>query len=234
VTDVVHDIVIDKYGLRTFKPANIFCGPVLTSTNKMAAPPRHRDGRILLNNPEPVTTADVSWYDGTCEAVCLANVDEVHVWQGGDIAHQASNTALHVAPEEGCSSRCGIYALDDLANLARQFNQYAMYVVVVIRAEGKTIVGGGGFRTQKARVVAYWCRPDPSPDPSTQEHRTGWKVARGRDCEFPYEACCTRQFADAQRFDNACHMAKEFGLVSSLCRNSCRATQAGAGERWNG
>lgn len=65
----------------------------------------------------------------------------------------------HQAPHEHC--HCGIYATHTLHHLQQQYGMQADKIVTVIAAEGQTILGDKGFRTQYARVTAYWSQyPD--------------------------------------------------------------------------
>lgn len=59
----------------------------------------------------------------------------------------------HEAPDIDC--RCGVYGSLNLENLRRQYAE-ALFMVAVIAAEGKTIIGTRGLRTEYARVVAFW------------------------------------------------------------------------------
>lgn len=74
------------------------------------------------------------WVDGTCEARC--------------------RHSSHPAPDFQCS--CGIYGACSADSLFEQFELYAKDLVAIIAAEGITILGDRGLRTQAARVVAYW------------------------------------------------------------------------------
>lgn len=86
------------------------------------------------------------WKNGVCIAECLKGLQN------------------HEAPHADCS--CGIYATLDLANLMRQYSLDATNLTAVIAAEGKTIIGPVGLRTERARVVAYRT-PHPWEDLTT-------------------------------------------------------------------
>lgn len=75
------------------------------------------------------------WLDGTCTAIC--GVGE-----------------KHLVPNEECS--CGIYGSLSYADLLYQYRAEARNIVTVIAAEGATIIGPRGLRTERARVLAYW------------------------------------------------------------------------------
>lgn len=80
------------------------------------------------------------WLDGTCTAIC--GVGE-----------------KHLVPNEECS--CGIYGSLSYADLLVQYRTEARSIVTVIAAEGRTIIGPRGLRTERAKVIAYWVAPDP-------------------------------------------------------------------------
>lgn len=61
---------------------------------------------------------------------------------------------VHEAPSEKC--HCGVYGALSLDHLEAQYPQHTRNIVAVIAAEGNTIIGPRGLRTQFARVVAYW------------------------------------------------------------------------------
>jgi hypothetical protein len=81
------------------------------------------------------------WEDGKCVAKCM---------------HYTSGRTYrsHKSPDERCN--CGIYGTLDFASLAGQWGAYSSSLVTVIAAEGKTIIGDTGLKTEAARVVAYW------------------------------------------------------------------------------
>jgi hypothetical protein len=60
----------------------------------------------------------------------------------------------HTAPREGC--QCGIYGSHSYMDLATQYPEHTRFIVGVIAAEGQTIMGPRGLRTERARCVAYW------------------------------------------------------------------------------
>lgn len=80
------------------------------------------------------------WLDGTCIATCGQHKE-------------------HLVPNEKCS--CGIYGSLSYADLLVQYREEARRLVTVIAAEGRTIIGPRGLRTERAKVVAYWVIHDP-------------------------------------------------------------------------
>lgn len=91
---------------------------------------RKREMRSLTQNSKGPS----EWIKGTCEARC--------------------RNSSHPAPDYRCS--CGIYGTNSADSLFEQFELYAKELIAVIAAEGITVVGDTGLRTQAARVVAYW------------------------------------------------------------------------------
>lgn len=75
-------------------------------------------------------------------------------WKNGICAAECLNNKDHRPPDEGCS--CGIYGTLDLGSLMRQYALEASRLIAVIAAEGHTIIGPVGLRTERAKVVAYW------------------------------------------------------------------------------
>lgn len=99
------------------------------------------------------------WTNGVCEAECEISMTLGYTPHHGPV------------PELGCS--CGIYGSLSVEHLVEQFARECGDLITVIAAEGQTIIGPRGLRTQYARVVAYW-----SP----------WRSVR---------KMCRRQFLDA-------------------------------------
>jgi len=93
----------------------------------------------------------------------------------------------HMAPDEECS--CGIYGTLSLSLLTARYPQ-ASRLVTVIAAEGTTVIGDLGLRTEAARVVAYWC----SPDARVERHQ------------------CAKQFLDATEFAEREAMLDAYGI----------------------
>ena len=142
-------------------------------------------------------------------------------------------------PDRKCG--CGIYALDDLADLHRQYKE-CENIVAVISASGRTIECNNGIRTKYARVVVYW----------VLDHDTG---CRCRICSktqnpqrtaqrFPYVECALTQFRNAVRWLEPDEMAEHYGLKATHFPRLIRrpklgepiqlsvACTRGAGELW--
>ena len=123
-----------------------------------------------------VVIKGLHWSNGTCIAACVdAPSSFVSFFR----------KQRHEPPSEGCG--CGIYATHTLAYLKEQYPTESSTIIAVIAAEGQTLIGDRGFRTERARVVAYWCK---------------WR----------YRLMARQQFVDAKRFSNAENMAKAFNL----------------------
>ena len=102
-----------------------------------------------------------------------------HAWDGGVCV--ASCHRGHTPPADGC--RCGVYGATSLCSLLEQYPRLAANIVAVIAAEGSTIIGNSGLRTQAARVVAYWCRP------SRQLDKARAVLAEQCPSATPYDEC---------------------------------------------
>lgn len=93
------------------------------------------------------------WENGTCEAKCLKNDPLLQGYGGGTAPRK------HVSPHRDCT--CGIYASLSWGHLYHQYPGWTLLNTAVIAAEGQTIIGSRGFRTQFARVVGFWTKnPD--------------------------------------------------------------------------
>jgi hypothetical protein len=88
------------------------------------------------------------WVDGTCEAQCLR-----HIFWWSEPYSAKREPSGHEAPDEDCN--CGIYGSLSYQHLYNAYPHHAGLLVAVIAAEGQTLLGPLGFRTQFARVVAY-------------------------------------------------------------------------------
>lgn len=189
------DLEVARYGLRTFRPAprgstaspqfdDIF-GTYLAAAwlGIRPQPPRpetHELGSVFVGGGQ-------HWTDGTCTAKCHADSVNLISWSWLT-ALTGQEYPGHEAPSEDC--RCGIYATLTYEHLVDQYPQHTARVVTVVAAEGQTIIGDKGFRTQYARVVAYWCGDDLLD-------------------------ICKTQFKDAQQFPQVNHMLKEYGFPYS-------------------
>ena len=130
------ELEVGRFGLRTF---NLYNG-------KLQA--------VVAKN------SGLHWENGVCRAHCVLFDDHAFSQEAvrRKIEHgyepwDEADSLKHEAPDLDC--RCGIYGSLNLENLRKQFTQ-ALTFVAVIASEGKTIIGTRGFRTQYARVVAYW------------------------------------------------------------------------------
>ena len=92
------------------------------------------------------------WVDGVCKAECTTLH---HIWDDL-LGIFVNKTAIHPAPDPDCA--CGVYGALSLEGLQRQYRSFAEDVVAVMAAEGTTIIGNRGLRTECARIVAYWSR----------------------------------------------------------------------------
>ena len=115
------------------------------------------------------------WKGGVCRAECL----------GGGGWAESKHPELP-APQVDCA--CGIYGSLSLDRLTEQYTQYANSILAVIAAEGRTIVGTRGIRTQYARVVAWW---------TPGVYRTG---------------ICTVQFKDSKMYASMNRMLRDYGI----------------------
>ncbi len=140
----VVDLEVGRYALRTFKVAR---GQV----RSLAVSGRH-------------------WSNGVCKAECLAHDRATVVGginrltqrlQGSPDYHvqreleEYLKRFFHDAPDLDCS--CGIYGSLTLDHLKHSYPEETDRLLAVFAAEGRTIIGTRGLRTQFARVVAYWC-----------------------------------------------------------------------------
>jgi hypothetical protein len=126
------------------------------------------------------------------------------LWYGGLWAADwlTSFNSDHKTPEPSCT--CGVYGALDLDVLCSQYPDLARDLVAVIAAEGITIVGDKGLRTEAARVVAYW-----SPN---------WYIRK----------ICARQCGSARRFTDLDAMLAAYHFpedTSSLPYRSTRRSR---------
>lgn len=186
------DLEVARYGLRTFQairaseakadPMRLLTFPTLFWDLFGGRDPFEDDPS------DPLTLCSVSapgshWTDGTCKAECIEmggfNVSAFVALLSGE------EIVAHEAPHETCD--CGIYATLSLEHLNRQYPHNAQNMVAVVAAEGQTLIGDRGFRTQYARVVAYWC-------------------------DDRLAAPAKRQFRDAQRYMVMSSMLRDFNI----------------------
>lgn len=136
--------------------------------------------------------------EGTCEAIC---------W--------GSPPQKHEAPHLGCE--CGIYGSHSFYDLKRQYMS-AHKFVAVIAAEGRTVVGTRGLRTERARVIAYACDMNAYSEPSSSY--LNWDTGSPTRASFmrrygptPIHVICGEAFADARRWKNLPGMIEHFELA---------------------
>lgn len=177
----VVDLEVGRFALRTF---------------------RFADGRAesLLSSGE--------WRDGICEARCLPFCTTLgFVYNMLGFSHDQPH-GLHRSPHEGCD--CGIYGSLSLGHLRTQYPEQTERFVAVIAAEGRTIIGSRGLRTERARVVAYWVQPPPMggvydlvamlfPDSSSSKTTCLARIA-------------SESFPGAMRYSNPYEMAISYGV----------------------
>lgn len=86
-------------------------------------------------------------------------------WDEGKAIAQCSKD--HEIPASGC--QCGLYGLQSLDRLVREYGKDCQHCVAVFAAEGRTIVGDRGLKTKAARVIAYWVRSKTELDVMAKE-----------------------------------------------------------------
>lgn len=111
---------------------------------------------------QPLNFCGDFWKGGVCEADCLASSQEKYKLLRQ--LYLASHVPLppelqrdfhgHKAPKMEC--RCGIYGALSMRRLYDFATREMGELVVVIAAEGSTIIGDYGLRTSAARIVAFW------------------------------------------------------------------------------
>lgn len=191
------DLEVARYGLRTFRAvraSEVNYDMWIPSTTALMQMFLGGGFDPLEDNPsDPLTLCSVAqagahWSDGVCKAECLdSSLSVMRVWAQVIFSEDCYGNR-HEAPGADCS--CGIYATLSLEHLNRQYGDEAKNIVAVIAAEGQTIIGTRGFRTQYARVVAYWCDD---------------KLA----------APAQRQFRDARRYGYMPSMLRDYQLHHS-------------------
>lgn len=200
------DLEVGRYALRSFKFARVLppVGGSGAMSSDLAMSMSYGEWRRANVDRLPIkwmwqapTFANADdWLDGTCAAVCRK-------WAVGVSA------VRHDAPDESCS--CGIYGSLSYADLLSSFMNEARSMVAVFAAEGTTIIGTRGLRTQFARVVGYWvdcARPD---------------AARAAD----------GQFVDASAFGDPLALVEAFGL-SLLPPSEVPGDKRIVGKYWTG
>jgi hypothetical protein len=165
----VSDLEVARYALRTFRP--------------VANEEERDNGGWSFFKPQPTELASVSapgpnWLDGTCTAQCKIDT-AMTAWRDDPPGPP------HQAPHEDC--HCGVYGALTLERLQYQYSHYTQTNIAVIAAEGQTLIGTRGLRTQYARVVAYWCLPQ-------------------------LQEIAAKQFADAKHYTDTGHMLNDYHI----------------------
>lgn len=168
------DVELGRLALRTFRVSNpydhkypqprILMSPSISSCYDEIGP---------YSQMTSIAARGLAWSDGTCSASCVSDMREL------------INDEVHEAPGKDCG--CGIYGTLSLYHLKSQYPSQANKCVAVIAAEGNTLMGSRGLRTQYARVIAYWCVEKYAP-------------------------ICIRQFEGAKHFCTVKEMLDEFGI----------------------
>lgn len=87
----------------------------------------------------------------------------LEAWQYGVCVAQCPHELSHQPPVADCC--CGTYGSLSLSALVADCGDLAENIVAVVSMEGpRIIVADGEVRASAARVVAYWCNPDPGLD----------------------------------------------------------------------
>lgn len=200
----VAELEVARYALRTFKFS--------------------RDGL------ESVAVPNRDWNNGVCEAHCRRAV--MNGWWGPmwfsivGGAVEIQEPTPHTSPDLNCS--CGIYGSLSLDNLTAQYD-YARNLVTVIAAEGITIIGSRGLRTQYARVVAWWLSSDVKPTMEEYLNIVCWdpyKVDFGQVIVPKFQQICAASFGDAAQYDDLDSMLNDFGLPRESDKAAAEAITA--------
>lgn len=144
-----------------------------------------------------------TWINGTCVAECLPWLR----FLGG--------LSTHPSPALHCT--CGVYGSFSYEDLVTQYDDYARALTCVISAEGQTIIGSRGLRTQAARVVAYHSNPNVRVSPVvTDLMESLWRTMfNGMVTYLTNEQraeICERSLPGAKHYDDLAYMLHDFGL----------------------
>jgi len=120
----------------------------------------------------------------------LAVTQRGHFWLNGVCRATCTNGLAHKSPHEKCD--CGIYGCFTLDKLAEYGAGPMQVLVAVIAAQGKTIIGDYGLRTEAARVVAYWS--------------SSWRIRK----------ICESECEDVKRYRYLGNMLKDYGMQRQL------------------
>lgn len=150
------------------------------------------------------------WKGGVCEARCLAgSYNKVYsIYSDFWDTVEPVRDCAHPAPDPECE--CGIYGSLSLKHLQRQY-EAARSLVAVIAAEGQTLIGSRGLRTERARVVAFWYSRPLSFEWYTWGATWYIRNAWGTPSAIPPNAV-DQYFPGATRYDDPGAMARYYGL----------------------
>lgn len=134
----------------TAQELDLQVGRLALRTFRMWAP-QGKDERFLA----PMGMLNDHWADGTCTARCLkatmaGGKNGVYETTYGDTYYDNK----HEAPDMGCN--CGVYGSLTYDSLRRQYHSHMDGIITVMAAEGRTIIGTRGLRTQFARIISYY------------------------------------------------------------------------------
>jgi hypothetical protein len=184
------ELEVARYALRTFRrftrPGNPSLSMGMDFNWETWGSREDVLGPVGVNEPD-------AWADGTIQARCVK--ERPYFSRNGGIGSSVYSWGSirpiwdpepHIAPALDCT--CGAYGSLSLNHLTRQYPVATHGIVAVIAAEGRTIIGTRGLRTQYARVVAYSSR------------------------ESDILSAAQRQFKDAEEYKDVEQMVKDFGL----------------------
>jgi hypothetical protein len=148
------------------------------------------------------------WSTGSCSAVCIGNVTSVGHSNGIDKKGKVRHD--HLAPNLVCT--CGIYGALYLDTLTRQFHALTGQTLAVIAAEGVTLIGSRGLRTQYARVLGYWLGDYGTFD-------------------FKVRDIAARQFVNARSYEDPIALIRAFG-IPLMAPGNLALQRGGGGAGW--
>lgn len=161
---MIDDVEVARYAIRTFS----YSGG-LQKFHSLAAPGDH-------------------WPNGSCTARCYHSCVTA-VGASNLIVSKPKAATRHAAPSLECT--CGIYGALYLDVLTRQYMGYTQRIIAVIAAEGITLLGSRGLRTQYARVVGY---------------------TLGVEADFQRRSAAAKQFEGAQEYKSVLELLKTYNI----------------------
>lgn len=105
-----------------------------------------RTFKVIEGGLYGVAVKGKTWDKGVCEARCTP--PPLRMMYGDRVPMS------HRSPAHGCE--CGVYGSLTVDHLFYQFPNCSKRLITVIAAEGRTILGPKGLRTERARAVAFW------------------------------------------------------------------------------